>query len=135
LPSIELPLLQKVTPYGTISDPTIPVLVPTLLGDLEYVFLIDTGADFSLAPRGLADEVGLDWTLLTEIGVGGVGPSGVRAGMGPWPLRIGPIDLTVRCLFTEGPPELFLIGRPDFLDRFALTIDTRLQRVVLTELE
>ena len=134
MPSIEFPLLQKFTPFGIISDPRIPVSILTPLGDLRRAFLIDTGADFSWAPRGLAEQVGLDWQGLSEAGVGGIGAGRIRARLGPLPLQLGGSQLTVRCLFPEAPSALFILGRADFLDRFALTIDTRAQRVVLTEL-
>jgi hypothetical protein len=45
--------------------PIIPVAVKTLDGYRTYRFLIDTGADFSLAPRRLAQQIGLDWDSLT----------------------------------------------------------------------
>jgi hypothetical protein len=44
---------------------------------------------------------------------------------------VGNIELTVRCLFVDGPKSLFILGRADFLDRFVLTIDHAQQKIVL----
>jgi hypothetical protein len=45
--SIEFPLQQKLTPFGRVSNPTIPVTVRTPTANRTYAFLLDTGADFS----------------------------------------------------------------------------------------
>lgn len=58
----------------------------------------------------------------------------MRARLGELPLRIGEIELEVRCLFLDGRKALFLLGRADFLERFVLTLDTRRRRIVLTEI-
>jgi predicted aspartyl protease len=55
--SIEFPLQQKLTPFGLVSNPTIPETVRTPTADRIYAFLLDTGADFSVAPRRLARQI------------------------------------------------------------------------------
>ena len=132
--SIEFPLSQKQTSLGLISDPKIQVAVRTLAGYRFYRFLIDTGADFSLAPRRLGQQVGMTWDLLPEIPVTGVGQSGIPARLGHLPLRLGTVDFTVRCLLVDAPIVPFLLGRADFLDHFVLTIDQPKRRVTLTEI-
>jgi hypothetical protein len=57
--SIECSRRSKRTAFGRVSDPTIPVAVQTLGGERTYMFLLDTGADFSVAPRRLAQQGGL----------------------------------------------------------------------------
>lgn len=132
--SIEFPLLQKITPFGLVSDPKIPVAVKTQTGYRTYRFLIDTGADFSLAPRRLAQQVGVDWGACPETQVIGVEQGGVGARLGNMPIRIGNVELTIRCLFLDTQKTLFILGRADFLDRFALTIDPSQNKIVLTEI-
>ena len=131
--SIEFPLPQKHTSFGSISDPKIPILVRTAAGRVSYRFLVDTGADFAVAPRLLAEQVGLDWDALPEVRMVGVEQSGVRARLGQLPIRLGDTELTVRCLFVDAPKALFILGRADFLDRFVLTIDQSQRRIILTE--
>jgi len=132
--SIKFPLSQKYTPFGPVSDPKIPIEVRTLAGYRTYRFLIDTGADFSLGPRRLSQQVGLEWDALPEAQVVGVEQGGVMARLGHLPIRIGRTDLEVRCLFADSPRALFILGRADFLDRFILTIDHLRQRIVLSKI-
>lgn len=131
--SIEFPLEKKQTPLGPVSDPKIPVAVRTLAGYRTYRFLIDTGADFSLGPRRLAQQVGLEWDLLPETQISGIEQGHLRARWGQLPIRVGGIELVIRCLFVDAPKSLFILGRADFLDRFVLTIDQPQQRIILTE--
>jgi predicted aspartyl protease len=132
--SIEFSLPRKLTPFGPLSDPKIPVDVRTLRGYRTYRFLIDTGADTSLAPRLLAQQAGLDCDTLPEVQVVGVEQGGASARFGHLPIRLGNIELTVRCLFMDAPKTPFILGRADFLDRFVLTIDHHRQRIILTEI-
>jgi predicted aspartyl protease len=130
---IEFPLAQKRSPFGLISDPKISITIDTLDGPRTYRFLVDTGADFSLAPRRLAEEVGLAWDRMSEAHVVGVEQGGLRARLGPLPIKLETVDMTVRCLFVDSPAGPFILGRADFLDRFVLTIDSRRRRIILDE--
>jgi len=131
--SIEFPLLRKRTPFGLISDPKITVGIKIQGRYRSYRFLLDTGADFALAPRRLAEEVGLRWEALPETRVIGVEGQGVPARLGQLPLRIGPVELEVRCLFVDLPSAPFVLGRADLLERFRLVIDPRRRRIILEE--
>ena len=129
--SIEFPLPQRQTTFGLISDPRIPIPVRTLTGYRPFDFLIDTGADISLAPRRVATLVGLDWTALPDAHVRGVGSDTVQARVGTLSMRMEELELTIRRLFVDSPRTLFILGRADFLDRFVLTIDPRRRRITL----
>ena len=130
--SIEFPLREKLTLFGRVSDPTIPVTIQTQAGVRTYMFLIDTGADCAVAPRGLAQQVGLTWSSLLPAQVVGVGQGGVSTRVGPLTVQVGPWTFTMRCMFVEGPRVPFILGRADFLDRLILTIDPAQYRIVLT---
>jgi hypothetical protein len=132
--SIELPLQQKLTPVGLASNPTIHVTVRAPTADRIYAFLLDTGTDFSGAPRRLACQTGRDWQMLPKAQVLGVEHRGVRARLGPLPLYSVDIALTVRCLFVGAPRVPFILGRADFLDPFVLTMGPAQHRIILTEL-
>jgi predicted aspartyl protease len=108
--------------------------VRTPSGDRTYAFLLDTGADFSIAPRRLALQLGCEWTTLPEARVIGVEQRRVHARLGSLPLRLASRALTVRCLFVDATRAPFIGGRADVLDRFVLTIDPGRQRIVLTDL-
>ena len=130
--SIEFPLREKLTLFGRVSDPTIPVTIQTQAGVRTYMFLVDTGADCTVAPRRLAQQVGLVWPALPPAQVVGVGQGGVATRGGPLMLQVGSWTFTVRCMFVDGPRVPFILGRADFLDRLILTIDPAQRRIVLT---
>lgn len=125
----ELPF--KETSLGRLSDPLVPVMVLTRTGIHEHQFLIDTGSDFSLAPRTLAEHMGLDWEGLPRGSVRGVEQGVVPARFGRLPIRLGGVRLDVRCFFVDSPTALSVIGRADFVDRFILTIDQPHARITL----
>jgi predicted aspartyl protease len=106
----------------------------TLAGYRSREFLVDTGADLSVVPRRLAQEVGHHWDTLPVLAVAGVGQGRVHARLGTLPIRIGHLDLSVRCLFLDQPVAPFILGCTDVLDRFALTIDAGQGKIVFTEL-
>jgi hypothetical protein len=131
--SIEFPLEYKATPLGLVGDPRIPVRVRTPAGYEDSAFLLDTGADCSLAPRRLADLLGLNWETLPGVAFTGAGPGAVRARLGSLPLRVQDRELTVRCLFLDSDECPLVLGWADFLDRFVLTIDPLRRRIILED--
>lgn len=131
--SIEFRLPQQRTAFGILTYPRIEVAVETVDGDVVVRFLVDTGADFALAPRGLAEAVGLEWSRLPEVGVRGVGGRGQETRLGRLPIRLGATTMTVRCMFMDSARTPLILGRADVLDRFILTLDQPARRLVLTE--
>ena len=125
------------SPFGPLGSPRIPVTVKTRTGELTYRFLIDTGADVSVAPRGLAELVGLDWHGLPEMTVLGIEQAGVTGRLGQLPVRLAGVDFALRCIFLDVPLALgpLLLGRADFLDRFVLTLDAARGRITLTAVQ
>lgn len=132
--SFEFPLRRKPTPLGSISDPVIPVAVRTLAGEIVLRFLLDSGADFSLAPRRLAQLAGLAWEGLPTARVMGIGMDTIDARVGTLPLRIGDAELAVRRIFVDSANAPLVLGRADVFDHFAITFDAGRQRITLTEL-
>ena len=130
---IEFPLAYKPTPFGPVGDPRIPVTLRTRAGDRTFEFVLDTGADFSVAPRGLADLLNINWDTLPSTELVGVGPETLRARLGSLPLRMQGRALSVRCLFVQIEEAPLVLGWADFLDRFVLTIDPVRRRILLED--
>jgi predicted aspartyl protease len=111
-----------------------PDLRRHVANQLRFRFLIDTGADFSVAPRRAAQQVGLVWDALPEAQVIGVERGGVIARLGHLPIRIGARHLSIRCLFMDSASVPFILGRADFLDHFVLTINQQQGLIILDEI-
>jgi gag-polyprotein putative aspartyl protease len=134
LVSIEFPLPRRWSPFGAIIEPKILIEVQTLAGYRGRHVLVDTGADISVASRGLAPRIGHDWDRLPHVNITSIGPGQVSAKLGRLPLRIGGIELSVRCLFLDQRDVPYVLGCTDVLDRFVLTIDAGQRKIILTEI-
>src|SRR5438067_3820224 len=86
--SIEFPISRRRSPFGPIVDPRILIEVRTVGGFRGYSFLLDTGADVSVVPRRMAQQLGFDWGSLPDAGVTGIGRDTVPAKVGRLLLRI-----------------------------------------------
>ena len=53
---MEFPLLEKKTNLGRIPDVKIPIQLRTKVGYQTVLFLLDTGADFTMLPKHIADK-------------------------------------------------------------------------------
>jgi hypothetical protein len=63
----------------------------------------------------------------------GIEQGSISARLGRLPLRLGDVELSVRCLFVDAPRSAFILGRADVLDRFVLVIDQPNALILLTE--
>jgi predicted aspartyl protease len=131
--SIEFALRQKETPFGWVSDPRIPLRFRTAAGSLTLHFLIDTGADFSVAPRRLAALIGLDWARLPDARITGIGAGSLPVRVGRLPVEIAGRRIAIRCFLIDSTEAPLLLGRVDFLDHFVLTIDQPRRRIILDD--
>jgi hypothetical protein len=124
-------------PWTSLLAPDEPVspLVPTLRiafasSDdrlLLRTFLIDSGADISMAPRQLCQELGLDWDAGEPIDLNGISPNPecvVRAKVFEVELLVTDIGLAfaIPICFADGDTSQ-LLGREGFFDAFRISFD------------
>ncbi len=53
--------IRQKTPTGIVHRPVLDLLFKEKRGYNLYSFIVDSGADISLAPRELAERIGVDW--------------------------------------------------------------------------
>jgi len=106
-------------------------------GDFERCsFLVDSGADVSMAGTGLADVLGLDWQEGTPTRVIGISPKEECVVPG-WVNSVEIHILEARCrlvipiCFVDGDVQ-FLLGRAGFFETFRVQFD---QPSLLTHFE
>ncbi len=129
--------MSFVKPWTSLLAPDEPVtsLLPTLdvalaAGDsrlLLETFLVDSGADISMAPRQLCDELGLDWETGEPINLKGISPRpecAVPAKIFELELLVPDIGVafTIPICFADGDASQ-LLGREGFFDFFRITFD------------
>lgn len=131
--SIEFPLLQKVTAFGSIPDALIPATLHTKLGPLNLQFILDTGADFTMLPHHMADLLGIDLAgVPSGRSLGIEGGREIKTWLDWIHLTIGPYPVLLRCLFSENEQTPYLLGRADLFSDFSITFDTRRRKIRLT---
>ena len=94
---------------------------------VREVFVVDSGADVSLAPRWLCEVLGIAWETGTPTHVRGISPRPeciIEAKIHPVDIYIREADcrVSVPLCFAEGDAPL-LLGREGFFDAFRIRFD------------
>jgi len=132
--SIEFPLSTKKTSLGTIFNPVIPVKILTPKGFVTFQFLLDSGADFTLLPKHVADLVGIDLRNAPSTKTFGVEGKGVRVFVGSVTIKIGHEILKIRAFFSERDDAPFLLGRMDLFNKFKIEFDPKRKKIRFTRI-
>lgn len=131
--SIEFPLSTKKTSLGTILNPVIPVKILTPKGFVTFQFLLDSGADFTLLPRHVADLVGINLRKSPLAKTFGVEGKGVHVFVSRITIKIGPEVFPIRCFFSERDDAPFLLGRMDLFSKFKIEFDPKRKKIRFTK--
>lgn len=122
-------LLAPDEPVGP-RVPALEVALATSDGRLLLrTFLVDSGADISMAPRRLCQELGLDWRSGERVNLNGISPKpecAVRARILEVELLVPDIGVafTIPICFADADTSQ-LLGREVFFDLFRITLDKR----------
>ncbi len=126
--------MRQKTRAGTVYRPVIDLLFSERTGHNLYSFIVDSGADITLAPRQLAERIGLDWNKGSKVTLTGISPKPECSLEG----RIHritalipdiAIELNLSTCFAYGNAP-YLIGREGFFDEFDVTLDKRRRRTI-----
>jgi hypothetical protein len=118
---------RQKTRTGTIYRPNVDLLFRESRGYNLYSFIVDSGADVSLAPRQLAERIGISWIKGSKVTLTGISPKPECSIIGRIQRvqAILPdlnIEIELPVCFAEGNAP-YLIGREGFFDRFNITMD------------
>ncbi len=127
--------MRQKTPTGTVHRPVLDLLFKEKRGYNLYSFIVDSGADISLAPKELAERIGVDWAKGKRARLSGISPKPECSVDG----RIHTVSATVPdlahelrmqlCLAEDAP---YLIGREGFFGRFKVTFDKTNKKTTFT---
>ena len=126
--------MRQKTPTGTNYRPVVDLVFEEKKNYNLYSFILDSGADISLAPRHLAERIGLNWARGSIISLTGISPKPKCSVDG----RIQEaaaflpdlaLNLSLPICFADGNAP-YLIGREGFFDRFNITLDKKKRRTL-----
>jgi hypothetical protein len=126
--------LRQKTRTGTVYRPIVDLLLSEKTGYNVYSFIVDSGADISLAPRQLAERMGIDWIKGSRVTLTGISPKPECSLEG----RIHKVsafvpetefELSLPMCFADGNAP-YLVGREGFFDEFNITLDKQKRRTV-----
>ncbi len=129
--------MRQRTLTRTVHRPTVDLLLREGAGYNLYSFIVDSGADISLAPRQLAERIGVEWASGNRVRLSGISPRPDCSIDG----RIHPVraivpelarDLKLSICFAEGDAP-YLVGREGFFDKFKIILDKPRQRTVFAQ--
>jgi hypothetical protein len=125
---------RQKTRAGTVYRPVIDLLFSEKTGYNVYSFIVDSGADVSLAPRQLAERMGIDWIKGSRVTLTGISPKPECSLEG----RIHKVSALIpnikfelslpMCFADDNAP--YLVGREGFFDECSITLDKRKRRTV-----
>ena len=132
---IEVPYRYKTDIFGgTVCNPVLVVEVAIQSGYQPFEFLLDSGADCTIVPRGMAKLIGVTLPRIADASLAGIGPKSMAAYRSSLNLRIQQEEFVVECLITRSDTVPFLLGRVDFFDLFNVAFDNRNQIIILDKL-
>lgn len=122
-------------PDGSIIyRPLLPILVRGQGGFLPRYFLVDSGADLSMAPQELCRQLGVRWQSGVPITLRGISPRKtcmVQGRIHEVEILVPDAGVTLRLamVFARGNAP-FILGREGFFDVFDVVFEKRNRRTV-----
>lgn len=136
MPSIRLPCPSTTDRhFGRLFFPGVQVGVK--LGDgtfQSFEFILDSGADCTMVPCGMARLTGFSLPRTPDTHVSGISGRPIAAYIGNLTLKIQSEIFDVRCLFTRSNRTPLLLGRVDFFSLFSVTFDGRNSHIILDKI-
>lgn len=132
---IEFPLSPLRHKKEIVVEPIIPIGVLIRNQFRLFDFLVDSGADFTLLPRSLAAEIGLNLKqsqISTTLGVEG---RGIKIYHAHITIQIGKWQDTIRCAFAAHDHIPPLLGRMDIFSRYNITFHGARRSIIFQRLQ
>jgi len=126
--------MRQKTHTGTTHRPIVDLAFKEKKNYNLYSFIVDSGADISLAPRQLAERIGLNWARGSRISLTGIStqPECSVEGRIQEAAAFVPdlaLNLSLPICFADGDAP-YLIGREGFFDWFNITLEKKKRRTL-----
>lgn len=128
------PYKYKTITEGKILDPLVVLPLKTKLGWYPTVFLLDSGADTSMLPLQMAKNLALYYNPALKTQLVGIGEKRTNAYFGKINIKVGDIELRLRCYFIDAEDSTLLLGRLDLFDKFDITFDSSKKEIIFVQI-
>ena len=116
-----------------ISRPIIPVSVHYKDKKIHYEALIDSGADFTILPLGLAEILNIDSSNSKEILFTGVDGGIIKGIIAKVDIEIGGFSHKTHIVFAEISGTIGILGQTGFFDKFIVKFDLIKEEIELKQ--
>lgn len=136
-PYFKFPLSEKSEFLGnSILKPVIPLKISYNKKSINYLALIDSGADFCIFDAEIGENLGIDIKSGEKIEFGGIqGKTGTEAFLHEVIINIGGWDYSTKVSFSYGiaPYGFGVLGQKGFFDIFIAKFDLQKEEIELKE--
>lgn len=114
--------------------PVIPIKLFYKANKISFWALVDSGADFCLFNRNIAEELGIQFEQGDKLEAFGVIGKGVAAHFHEIELKVGTYSYKTKAVFAENLSEIRygLVGQIGFFDEFIVKFDRSNQEIEVT---
>ncbi len=109
--------------YGAVPEAEFMLPIDTPKGQLEYPFLLDTGAVVSSLPREMAEKMGYDLAQLPRQTFKGFGNTTSFVYQATMKVDLGGKQIELPVVYTEAEGSRALLGRTGLFDKFSIVVD------------
>lgn len=128
--SVEFPLSPIRGKKGIVPEPIVPLVVRSAREERIYDFLVDSGADATLLPRSLADDLQINLKRCPQSKTQGVEGGSIKIYHASLKLKIGPWENSIRCAFASHDHIPPLLGRLDVFSHYTIIFDAKKQSII-----
>ena len=134
---MKFPYLKRSDPRDPsvpwISRPILPVRLFNRDKYLDFLALVDSGADYSLFNVQIAEALGIDLSDAESHSTFGIGGEGIKTVYRPIEMEVKGAGerLTIQAGFIDSKGVSALLGQYDFFDRYKVTFERAKERLEL----
>src|SRR3990167_6645004 len=128
--SVEFPLSPIRGKKGIVPEPIVPLAVKSAKAERIYDFLVDSGADATLLPRSLADDLGINLKRCPWSVTQGVEGKGIKIYNTFLKLKIGQWEDRIHCAFASHDHIPPLLGRLDVFSLYTIIFEAKRKSII-----
>lgn len=131
---MEFPYLVKYTEVGALLTPYIWIDIQTTYNRIwrKYIFLFDTGADYTSIPRYMSVVVEQDLKNAKQEIMYTANNEPMITYLGEMMIKINNTQINLPCIFTDRDDMPFLLGRRGLIEHFEILLSAKKKATIIS---